>query len=98
MKLLIIDDDPAISDALKLSLAFHQKDWDIRAAGDGRTGLALFFDWQPDIVVLDLGLGGIDGANVLERIRGCSTTRVIILSARTGEGSIAKLLELGADA
>jgi two-component system, OmpR family, KDP operon response regulator KdpE len=97
MKLLIIDDDPAIRDALKLSFAVHQQSWEVESAEDGRTGLALFFDWQPDVVVLDLGLAGLDGVSVLERIRACSSARVIILSGQSGEGNIAKLLELGAD-
>jgi two-component system, OmpR family, KDP operon response regulator KdpE len=97
MKLLIIDDDPAICESLKLSLAFHQQDWQIRAAEDGPSGLSLFFEWQPDVVVLDLGLGGVDGADVLRRVRDCSSARVLILSGQGGEGNIAKLLELGAD-
>jgi len=97
MKLLVVDDDPSVSDALRLSLAFQRDRFQLRAVADGRSALHVFFEWQPDIVLLDIGLPDLDGLGLLSRIRECSTTRVIMISGRSGDVNIAKALELGAD-
>ncbi|HZT06287.1 MAG TPA: response regulator transcription factor [Chloroflexota bacterium] len=97
MKLLVIDDDPAVCDALRVSFTFQRHDCRVGAAEDGRAGLQAFFEQQPDVVVLDIGLPKMNGLEVLARIREAAHTPVIILSARDGELDIVRALEMGAD-
>src|SRR3954463_1157133 len=97
MKILIVDDDESIHDSLILSLRFQQRSFDLVHAFDGRKALSCFFEEKPDLVLLDLGLPGMNGLEVLERIRAVSTTPIIILSARGSEMDIVHGLDLGAD-
>src|SRR5438874_2677958 len=97
MRLLVVDDDPEIGEALNLSFGYHQKGYEIRTAQDGKRGLAAFFEWRPDLVLLDIGLPEMEGLTVLSRIRECANTPVIMLTARGGDTNIAKALEMGAD-
>jgi two-component system, OmpR family, KDP operon response regulator KdpE len=97
MRLLVVDDDPEIGEALNLYFGYHQKDYHIRTAADGKSGLAAFFEWRPDLVLLDIGLPDMEGLTVLRRIRECSSTPVIMLTARAGDTNVAKALEMGAD-
>jgi len=97
MKLLVIDDDPAICDALRVSFTFQRRDCRVIAAEDGKTGLEAFLDSQPDVVVLDISMPKMSGLDVLGRIRESASTPVIMLSARDGELDIVRALEMGAD-
>jgi len=97
MKVLVIDDDPAIADALRVSFAFQRRDYRVISAEDGKSGLQAFFEHQPQVIVLDVGLPKMNGIEVLSRIREASTTPVIMLSARDGELDIVRALETGAD-
>ena len=69
----------------------------VRAAEDGEEALVLWELRRPDLVLLDLGLPGIDGIGVLRRIRRDATTPVIILSARGEERDRVEALDAGAD-
>jgi DNA-binding response OmpR family regulator len=97
MKLLVVDDDPAICDALRVSFTFQRRDCSVIGAQDGKSGLETFFERQPDVVVLDIGLPKMTGLEVLGRIRETANTPVIMLSARDGELDIVRALEMGAD-
>ena len=66
-------------------------------AGDGRNGLRNFFEERPDLVVLDIGLPGMDGWEVLERIRDLSDVPVLILTAHDLEQDKVRGLTGGAD-
>ncbi len=67
LRILVIDDEPAIRRFLRTSLS--AQNYSVLEAEDGETGLALLQRNAVDVVVLDLGLPGIDGLAVLTRIR-----------------------------
>ena len=97
MKLLVIDDDPAICDALRVAFTFQRRDCRVVSAEDGKSGLQAFFERQPDVVVLDINMPRMNGLEVLTRIRESSNTPVIMLSGRDGELDVVRALEMGAD-
>lgn len=71
--------------------------YDVRIATDGNAGLEEFFSFQPDLVVLDLMLPGMDGREVCRRIRARSDAAIVMLTARGEEIDKLLGLELGAD-
>lgn len=92
---LIIDDETQIRHLLRIFL--ERQDFAVREAGSGAEGLNAFVGIKPDIVLLDLGLGDMDGAEVLSEIRSRGETPVIILSVKDAEENIVALLNAGAD-
>ena len=93
--ILIIEDEPVYVEALEIAL---QRDgYDVHSTGDGRTGLASFKNIQPEVVILDLMLPGLQGLDVLRAIRADSAAPVIVVSAKDQESDVVAALELGAD-
>ena len=92
---LVIEDDQRIREVLARGLtgAGHA----VRTEASGGAALAAVVDWQPDVVVLDLGLPDLDGSDVLRMLRGVSTVPVIVATARDDEAQIVDLLDAGAD-
>lgn len=97
MKLLVIDDDAAIRDAVGIALSSHWPESKVLSAEDGETGLSLFFSEGADVVVLDIRLPGMSGLEVLERLREGGMAPVLMLSALYQEADIVRALEMGAD-
>jgi two-component system KDP operon response regulator KdpE len=97
MRILVVDDDPLMLQALSDGIPAHWQDCAIIQASDGGAALAEFIAQDPDLVVLDLGLPGRDGIEVLREIRRSSDTPVIILTGREGELEEVRGLETGAD-
>ncbi|HVP84485.1 MAG TPA: response regulator transcription factor [Rhizomicrobium sp.] len=96
LRVLIIDDEPPIRRLLRTS--FSAQNYSVLEAEDGEIGLALLQRNTVDVVVLDLGLPGIGGLEVLERLRETgSSVPVIVLSSRDDEGGKVAALDLGAD-
>lgn len=95
VRVLVVDDEPAIRRLLKTSLA--AEGYDVVEAATGEAGWAEFRRTKPDLVVLDLGLPDIDGKEVLRRIRETGLTPVIVLSARGDEHGKVEALDQGAD-
>lgn len=93
--MLIVEDDQHIRAALVRGLtdAGHA----VRAETTGADALTAAVDWQPDVVILDLGLPDLDGSQVLAMLRGVSTAPVIMATARDDETEIVRLLDAGAD-
>ena len=94
-RVLVVDDDPATVDWLKMVIeqAAVEPPFDVRSAGLGRSGLALFDEWRPDIVLLDLLLPDGDGMDVLKRMKEHAPgAEVIVIS---GQGTIARALDAG---
>jgi len=94
-KVLIIDDDLALCESLKLIL--EPKDFIVNSASNGADGIRLCQEWQPDIVVLDLLMPGMDGWEVAARIRSFSDVPIIVLSAVSKPELVAKALDEGID-
>jgi DNA-binding response OmpR family regulator len=97
MKILIIDDDKHILDALSVGIQFQWEGATVIAAADGDAGLRAFFEHDPDVVVLDVSMPGRSGFDVLREIRRVSDVPVLMLTARGEETDQVRGLELGAD-
>lgn len=94
-KILVIDDEPSI---LKLVTAYLQPEgFEVETASDGETGLKKALALHPDLIVLDVMLPGMDGMELLTRLRREAETYVIMLTARTEETDKVVGLSLGAD-
>ena len=95
MKILVVDDEPRIVNGVRKY--FEQAGFDVLAAYDGPTGLSLARTEEPDLVVLDLMLPGMDGLDVCRQLRHESNVPIIMLTARVEEADKLIGLELGAD-
>lgn len=93
--ILLIEDEDEIADLLKFY--FEQEGYRLVHADTGETGLDRLQDRNPRVVLLDIGLPGIDGIEVCRRIRSSSDVPVIMLTARDSEVDKIVGLELGAD-
>jgi two-component system KDP operon response regulator KdpE len=92
---LVVDDDAQILRALRINLA--ARGYQVLTAGDGAGALRAAADGQPDVVVLDLGLPDLDGAEVIAGLRGWTQVPIIVLSARTDAADKVDALDAGAD-
>ena len=92
---LVVEDDQRIRETLARSLT--DGGHAVRTEGRGTDALQAVVDWQPDVLVLDLGLPDLDGADVLRMVRGVSTVPVIVATARDDEAEVVRLLDAGAD-
>ena len=97
MKILIVDDDPHILDALAVGLELQWSDAEVLIARDGEEGLRTFYERVPDVVVLDVNMPRRSGFEVLQEIRRVSDVPVLMLTARGEETDQVRGLELGAD-
>jgi two-component system KDP operon response regulator KdpE len=95
IRVLVVDDEPQIVRALSTNL--RERGYEVDAAGDGEAALRLAADHRPDIVVLDLGLPGMDGIEVVRGLRAWTSVPVIVLSVRDGERDKVAALDAGAD-
>ncbi|THV42899.1 response regulator transcription factor [Glycomyces buryatensis] len=94
-QLLLIEDDERVRTALLRSL--RDLNHQVASAPDAMTGLRAAIDHRPDLVVLDLGLPDLDGAQMLRMLRGVSDVPVIVATARDDEEEIVRVLGSGAD-
>ena len=92
---LIIEDEPELVKVLRSYL--EQAGFGVLSAQRGDSGLSLWEQKKPDLVLLDLNLPGMDGLDVARSIRRTSSTPVIMLTARVEEADQLVGLELGAD-
>ena len=97
MKLLVVDDDANIVEAVTLGFQLQWQECEVLTAADGEEGLDRFFEDQPDVVILDINLPEMNGFEVLKRIRQVSDVPVLMLTARGEEMDKVKGLEYGAD-
>ncbi len=97
MKILVIDPDRSLIEAIAIGLELHWEDVQVLSATEGETGLDLFWHEAPDLTLLDVNLPSTSGWELLQRMRSQSAAPVIILTARGRELDKVKGLELGAD-
>lgn len=93
--ILVVDDDPHLLKALRITLQAHG--YSVDTAPDGRSALLAAARNPPGLVVLDLGLPDMDGAAVLTELRRWSSAPVLVLSARHGSADKVDALDAGAD-
>jgi DNA-binding response OmpR family regulator len=97
MKILLVDDEADVVDALTVAARFHWRDVTVIPAYSGDQALALFYQHEPDVVVLDVSMPGMNGFDVLAQIRRTSDVAVLLLTGRVSEADQVRGLELGAD-
>jgi DNA-binding response OmpR family regulator len=94
-RVLVVDDDGDIRGLVRELL--ERRGFAVSEAKDGREALQEFYSGRPDLVVLDIGMPGMDGWATLERIRELSDVPVVMLTARSAELEKTRGLRAGAD-
>jgi DNA-binding response OmpR family regulator len=97
MKILLVEDATEVVEAVRLGMMLQWREVEVLDAGTGDAALDLVERETPDLVLLDIGLPGMDGYEVLREIRAFSDVPVIMLTAQDTTMSKIKGLELGAD-
>ena len=92
---LVVDDEPQIRRTLATNL--RARSFEVILASSGEEALTVAAAHPPDVVILDLGLPGIDGITVIERLRERSNVPIIVLSVRENEVDKVRALDVGAD-
>lgn len=93
--ILVVDDEPTLQETIAFNL--KREGWAVEVAGDGATALIRARSLGPDLIILDVMLPGMDGFQVLRRLRNESNVPVLFLSARAEEVDRVLGLELGGD-
>jgi two-component system KDP operon response regulator KdpE len=94
-RILVVDDEPQLLRALRTNLKARKYTVDLAATGE--EALMLAARKHPDLVILDLGLPGIDGVEVITGLRGWTSVPIIVLSVRDAERAKVAALDAGAD-
>ena len=94
-RILVVDDEPQILRALATNL--RARSYDVELAQTGEAALTIAARKHPDLVILDLGLPGIDGVEVIRGLRGWTTVPIVVLSVRDREADKVAALDAGAD-
>jgi len=94
-RVLVVDDEVEMQRALRTGLGYH--DFDVRAVGSGEEAIREASAWRPDVILLDLGLPGMDGFRALRELRPQTRAAVIVVSVMPGEKDKVRALDAGAD-
>jgi two-component system KDP operon response regulator KdpE len=94
-RILVVDDEAQIRRALAINLRARRYDVDL--AADGQEALRVAADRHPDLVLLDIGLPGIDGVEVVRGLRAWTDVPIIMLTVRSEEADKVNALDAGAD-
>jgi two-component system KDP operon response regulator KdpE len=94
-RVLVVDDELEMQRALRTGLSYHG--FDVRAVGSGEQALRESAAWRPDVILLDLGLPGMDGFQTLAALRPATRAAVIVVSVIPGEKDKVRALDAGAD-
>ena len=99
-RVLIIDDEPEVLDLVKKGLENKMDNLLVETAGDGVSGLIRFGEVKPDLVLLDLKMPGMDGIEVITRLKAdpkTSSVKMLVLSGHMSRANKKKLKELGVE-
>jgi two-component system KDP operon response regulator KdpE len=94
-KVLVVDDEPQIVRALVTNLKV--RGYEVESAATGEEAVQLAATSHPDLLILDLGLPGISGVEVIEAVRAWSSVPILVLSVRDAERAKVEALDAGAD-
>lgn len=95
MRILVADDDAQLQRALRITLA--ARGYDVVSAHDGAEAIDLAASAHPDLILLDLGMPRVDGADVIRAVRAWSAVPILVLSGRTDSAEKVEALDAGAD-
>ena len=94
-QILVIDDESQIRKLLEITLSTN--DFEVKLAENGLEGIRFAATYQPDLIMLDLGLPDVDGQKVLQQLREWFLNPIMILSVKSEESEIVKALDNGAN-
>ena len=94
-KILIVEDDPAISNLIRTTL--ETQEYQYHTAQNGTGALMEVVSYNPDVMILDLGLPDMDGVDIIQKVRGWSNMPIIVVSARAEDKDKVDALDAGAD-
>jgi two-component system, OmpR family, KDP operon response regulator KdpE len=94
-RVLVVEDEVEMQRALRAGLRYH--DFDVRAVSTGEDAVRETAGWRPDVILLDLGLPGMDGFATLRALRPMTGAAVIVVSVMPGEKDKVRALDSGAD-
>jgi DNA-binding response OmpR family regulator len=94
-EVLLVEDDPEIRRALIRTLT--DRGHAVRSEANGLSGLQAILHGRPELVILDLGLPDVDGADLLSMVRSVSQVPIIVVTARADQATVVDLLRKGAD-
>lgn len=97
MKILVVEDEPDMAEVINVALTMHWADCQVLVTAEGERAVDLVEQEHPDVVLLDIGLPGMDGYAVCKDIRAFSDVPIIMLTVRDQESDKVRGLELGAD-
>lgn len=95
MKILIVDDESLVRRSLRR--AAESRNHQVEEASDGKEGLEKWASFQPDLVFLDILMPVLSGPEVLKQIEGQTSSKVILISAFSGEYDLKTAQNMGAD-
>lgn len=94
-RILVVDDDPAINEMLTIVL--EAEGFETESVTDGADAVAVFRSYEPDLILLDLMLPGMNGVDICREIRKESAVPIVMLTAKTDTVDVVLGLESGAD-
>ena len=94
-KVLIVEDDPAISNLIRTTL--DTQNYQYHTAKNGSSAILDAVSYNPDVMILDLGLPDMDGVDIIKKVRGWSNLPIIVVSARSEDQDKVEALDAGAD-
>ncbi|QPK83699.1 response regulator transcription factor [Corynebacterium qintianiae] len=94
-RILVVDDDPAINEMLTIVL--ESEGFETKPVTDGAEAVGAFTEYDPDVILLDLMLPGMNGVDICREIRKVSSVPIVMLTAKTDTVDVVLGLESGAD-
>ncbi|MFR3226308.1 MAG: response regulator, partial [Blautia massiliensis (ex Durand et al. 2017)] len=94
-KILVVEDDPAITNLMRTTL--DTQNYQYHTAKNGAGALLDAVSYNPDVIILDLGLPDMDGVEIIRKVRGWSNAPIIVVSARSEDQDKVDALDAGAD-
>lgn len=94
-KILVVEDDPAITNLIRTTL--DTQEYQYHTAKNGASAILDAVSYNPDVIILDLGLPDMDGVEIIRKVRGWSSVPIIIVSARSEDQDKVEALDDGAD-
>lgn len=94
-KILVVEDDPAITNLIRTTL--DTQEYQYHTTKNGAEALLDAVSYNPDVIILDLGLPDMDGVEIIHKVRGWSMVPIIVVSARSEDQDKVEALDAGAD-